>query len=575
MRLLSLASWRFYRRHPWQLGLAIAGISLGVGVFVGVELANDSAARAFELSAALVRGQTSHRLLPIGADMDEAVYRELVVGRNIAHAAPVIEADVGIAGHPTLRVPLLGVDPSQEGALRSFAAFSPGKGGGNLARLITEPATVLLPASLADELDAGPDSLMTLEIGGHETLVRVLGVVGSVASDIQAEPPILTDIATAQELTGALGRISRIDLRLSVSEAARLAAMPPAGTILVPAGTESAAFDELASAFRTNLTALGLLALVVGTFLIYSTMSFAILQRRATLGMLRAIGVTPRQVLGAVLVETVLLGAVATGLGLLLGRGLAGSLVDLVLRTIGDIYFGNIVTAAPPSPWIYAEGAVLGLAATLLAGMKPALDAARATPAAVLRRAELERRARHGASNAALLAIPLLAASSLLLAFGPKDLVAAFASLFGVLAAGALLTPIATTALMGMLDRTVGRVLGLPVVMAIRGVSASLSRTGVATAALAVAVATVNGVGLMIGSFRTSLSSWLDTTLTADLYVSSDPRYADAARGRHARRTASIAGRRRHQPRANDWWCRPRPGKSRSGHSAQEPAAGV
>jgi putative ABC transport system permease protein len=63
----------------------------------------------------------------------------------------------------------------------------------------------------------------------------------------------------------------------------------------------------------------------------------------------------------------------------------------------------------------------------------------------------------------------------------------------------------------------------LPAVIAIRGVSASLSRTGVATAALAVAIATVNGVGLMIGSFRTSLSSWLDTTLTADLYVTADP----------------------------------------------------
>jgi putative ABC transport system permease protein len=53
-------------------------------------------------------------------------------------------------------------------------------------------------------------------------------------------------------------------------------------------------------------------------------------------------------------------------------------------------------------------------------------------------------------------------------------------------------------------------------------VAASLSRTGVATAALAVAVTTVNGVGLMISSFRTSLTEWLGTTLTADLYVNLD-----------------------------------------------------
>ena len=523
IRLLNRASLRFYLRHPWQLGLAVAGISLGVGVFVGVELANDSAARAFDLSAALVRGSTSHRLVPIGADLDETVYREIVVDRNIASAAPVIEADVGIAGHPGLRVPLLGVDPSQEGNLRSFAAFTPGLVGGDLTRLMTEPDTVLLPAALAAELGAEPGSALTLQIAGREAVVQVLGVLGNLAGDAQAEPPLLTDIATAQELLRIPGRITRIDLRLTEREAAALAATPPAGTILVPAGAQRAAFDELATAFRTNLTALGLLALVVGTFLIYSTMSFAILQRRATLGVLRAIGVTPRELLGSVLVEALVLAVVATGLGLLLGRGLANGLVDLVLRTIGDIYFSSVVEAARPSPWIYVQGAALGTAATVLAALKPALDAARAAPAAVLRRAALERRAKSGAVRAAWLAVPLLVISAAILAFGPKNLVAAFGSLFTVLAAGALLTPLATVALMAALDRLLGRFLGLPAVIAIRGVAASLSRTGVATAALAVAIATVNGVGLMIGSFRTSLSSWLETTLTADLYVTADP----------------------------------------------------
>ena len=523
IRLLNRASLRFYLRHPWQLGLAVAGISLGVGVFVGVELANDSAARAFDLSAALVRGSTSHRLVPIGADLDERVYRDVVIDRNIASAAPVIEADVGIAGHPGLRVPLLGVDPTQEGALRSFAAFTPGRAGGDLTRLMTEPGTVLVPTALATELGVVPGSELTLQIAGRETVVHVLGVIGSLASDVQAEPPLLADIATAQELLGTPGRITRIDLRLGESEAAALAATPPDGTILVPAGSQRAAFDELATAFRTNLTALGLLALVVGTFLIYSTMSFAILQRRATFGVLRAIGVTPRELLSSVLIEALVLAAVATGLGLLLGRGLAAGLVDLVLRTIGDIYFSNVVEAARPSPWVYAQGAALGTAATLVAALKPALDAARASPAAVLRRATLERSAKKGAVRAAWLALPLLAVSAGVLVFGPKNLVAAFGSLFAVLAAGALLTPLATVALMATLDRLFGRFLGLPAVIAVRGVSASLSRTGVATAALAVAIGTVNGVGLMIGSFRTSLSTWLETTLTADLYVTADP----------------------------------------------------
>ena len=110
----------------------------------------------------------------------------------------------------------------------------------------------------------------------------------------------------------------------------------------------------------------------------------------------------------------------------------------------------------------------------------------------------LERRAHAAARRAAYVALPVLATSGLTLAFGPSALWAAFAALFGVLAAGALLTPLATVALMSAIDGLLGRRGGIPVTLAVRGVSASLSRTGVATAALAVAVATVNGVGLMI-----------------------------------------------------------------------------
>ena len=140
-RLLTLAAARFYARHPWQLVLALAGISLGVGVYVGVDLATNSAARAFELSAAAVRGGTTHRLLAAGGDLDEGVYTELVLRRGRARAAPVIELAVGVAGRPGARYPLLGVDPLQESSVRTFADFVPGRSG-DLARLISSPGTV-------------------------------------------------------------------------------------------------------------------------------------------------------------------------------------------------------------------------------------------------------------------------------------------------------------------------------------------------------------------------------------------------------------------------------------------------
>lgn len=516
--LLRRASLRFYLRHPWQLGLAIAGISLGVGVYVGVSLANDSAARAFDVAAAEVRDSITHRLLPIDGALDERIYRELVLRDGTLTAAPVVEGEVGLELRPGLRVPLLGIDPILgEAALRP-ARVAPS--GSEIARLVVEPGTVLLPEELAAELSLAVGDTATLTTAGREAVVRVVGVVPSGGSDIRAEPPLVADIATAQELLGRLGRIDRVDLKLTESQARALGNAPPAGAVLVPAETEDSAFRELTTAFRTNLTALGLLALVVGMFLIYGTMAFAILQRTQTLGILRTLGVARGEILGTILSEAAGIGAVATVVGLVLGHLLAIGLVNLVLRTIGDLSFNAAVGAVSPSPWIYLQGAALGLVATLIAAAKPALDAARIAPAAALRRAVLERRAHTAARRAAYAALPLLAASGLTLAFGPSQLYAAFAALFGVLAAGALLTPLATIVLMGGLDRMLGRRAGIPVTLAVRGVSASLSRTGVATAALAVAIATVNGVGLMIASFRSSLDDWLQTTLTADVYLS-------------------------------------------------------
>jgi putative ABC transport system permease protein len=518
-RLLTRASSRFYSRHPWQLALAIAGISLGVAVYVGVRLANDSAARAFDIAAERVRGPATHRLLPLDTTLDESLYVELVVDRGIAAAWPIVAGEVRIAARGERRVSLLGVDPLSQPA---SGLGEPLPAGGNvLTALVLEPRSVLLPATLGAELDIAADDSLTVLTEDREVVVRVLGLYPDEAAT-SSEPGIVADIATAQELLGLIDRVSRIDLALDELEARALEQASPAGTLLIPTENERSSLRELTSAFRTNLTALGLLALVVGTFLIYGTMAFAILQRTQTLGILRALGVSRAEILLKVATEALAIGAIATVLGLALGHVLALGLIDLVLRTIGDLSFGRAVSRAEPSPWIYAQGAALGVCATLLAAAKPALDAAGTPPAAALRRAVLERRSTSAARRAALAAIPVAALSALVLRYGPSSLPVAFAGLFGVLAAGALATPLAAVVLMNALDALLGRRLGIAVTLAVRGVGASLSRTGVAMAALAIAVATVNGVGLMIESFRSSLTTWLDTTLTADLYIAAD-----------------------------------------------------
>ena len=517
-RLFGRATARFYARHPWQLALAIAGIALGVAVYVGVDLANDSARRAFDLSSAAVQGRTTHRLLPVGPDIAEYVYVELVREGRVSAAAPIVEATVTIGSRLGPRHTLLGVDPVEEIAFRDYTRFVPGESS-NFEALIARPGTVLLPGSADLPTALANGAQVRLFSADVETTLEVVGTVVAIAGDGESEPPIVVDISTAQELLGRLGRIDRIDLVLTPEQAAALAAAPPPGTSLVVAGTETLALDQMRRAFRTNLTALGLLALVVGMFLVYATISFTVVQRRATIGLLRALGTESRQLLAAFLAEALALGVLGAGIGLVLGHVLAQGLLELVLRTIGDLSFAATLQTSQPSSFVYARGAALGVGATMIAALVPALEAARTTPDAALSRARLEHATRARTRKAAWWALPLLGLATALLLFDRQSLPIAFAALFGVLCAGAFCVPAATMALMRAIAPAARRWGGLPLLMAVRGVAASLSRTGVAAAALAVAVATVIGVSVMIASFRASLIAWLDTTLTADVYL--------------------------------------------------------
>ncbi|HJR71539.1 MAG TPA: ABC transporter permease, partial [Gammaproteobacteria bacterium] len=217
MSLLHRASLRFYLRHPWQLGLAIVGVSLGVAVYVGVSLANDSAGRAFDVAAARVRGDVTHRLLPIDGLLDETLYRDLVLRDGIATAVPIVEGEIRVASRPAQRVPLLGIDWVRRGVPR--AARPNADAGADFARLLTEPGTVLLPTALAADLGIERDELLTLLVAEREVEVRAIGFVPDGVATLDNEPPLMTDIATAQELLGTTGRLSRIDLKLTEQQA--------------------------------------------------------------------------------------------------------------------------------------------------------------------------------------------------------------------------------------------------------------------------------------------------------------------------------------------------------------------
>ncbi|MBL8058626.1 MAG: ABC transporter permease [Anaerolineales bacterium] len=523
-------TFRDFTRRPWQSGLMILGVALGVAVVIAIDLANTSARRAFDLSTEAVAGRATHQILPAAsAGLPQDLYRLVRVDWGYRMSAPIVEG-VGLApdldGQP-LRV--LGLDPVAEAPFRNYlggdARFTPG-----LERFYTEPGAVLIGPGLAETYGLAVDSPLRLQVNGRFVPLTVVGVLqpADARSRAALDGLLLMDVGGAQRVLGLDGAdgtppaLTRIDLILTPAEAAALAArLAAAGSArLAPASAQADTVAQLTAAFQLNLTALSLLALVVGMFLIYNTIMFSVVQRRPVLGILRSLGVTGEQIFALIWAEAALVallgGALGVGLGWLLGQGA----VRLVTQTINDLYYVVNVRGAVLEPASVLKGLGLGLAAALLAAAAPALEAASVPPVTMAQRSAFEDRARGllpwllGAG----LGLGALGAGLLLLI--TASLLTAFAGLFLIVIGLALAVPQATAWLMAGLRPLLRPAAGLLGQLAARTVTKAISRTSVAIAALMVAVSVTIGVSVMIASFRATVTNWLDLTLVADVYIS-------------------------------------------------------
>lgn len=522
-------------RYPWQIALSLLGITLGVAVVFAVDLAGQSAQRAFDTSMASLLGETTHQVIGGPAGFDESVYRRLRVEAGLRRSAPVVEGFVQLRDE-TVR--LLGIDPLAEAGFRQRLA---GTDGLPIRELMIRPRTVLLSASNARRHGIAPGDRVRLEVGGAPAEVQVLEYL-----DPEAGPPVadlmVSDIATAQEMLGRIGRVDRIDLILDEGEVGAVEASLPPGLRLVDAAGRTETTRELTRAFRINLTAMSLLALVVGGFLIYNTMTFAVLRRRNLLGTLRVLGVTRGETAVLVLGEAAVLGALGTAAGLAAGWVLGEGLVRLVTRTINDLYFVLAVTGLSPSPMSFAKAIALGLGATLLAAAFPARAAARTQPRAVQRRSTVESGSEHRAPLLALAGAALVALGALLAWWPSPGLLPGFAALFFIMVGSSLGVPAVVLATSRLAAAPLSGPFGALGRLAARGVAASLSRSGMAIAALTIAVAATVGMGVMVDSFRRTVTIWLSQTLQSDVYVSAPSAVSARTSGTLPRELAASLG---------------------------------
>ena len=519
--------WRYINRRFLQSVLFVLGVALGVAIVIAIDLANTSASRAFELSTESITGKATHQIIGGASGIPTQLYQDLRIEAGIQTAAPVLTEYVRATEFGDQPLRLLGVDPFAEPPFRDYLTTIEITSGSTdtfaaLTNFITQPNTVLISQPLANRYSVQVGDTINIRTETATIDVTVVGVLQptDTVSQQALDDLLLTDIATAQELLGVSDRITRIDLILSDIQAGNVQEALPIGVTLVRTTDQSSALSQMTDAFEINLQALSLLAVVVGMFLIYNTVMFSVVRRRPVIGILRAIGATKRQIFALILGEAVILGVIGTliglGLGLLFGRVTVG----LVSQTIQDLYFSVTVQRVVLDSSSISKGIALGIVASIIAAVVPSFDATRTAPMGSMRRSDLEERTQRRMPIIVIGAICFAVLAWVILLLPTQNLIISFMALFCVILAGALLTPVAMLVFMRWITPITSSLFGVIGRMAPRSINRTLSRTSVAVAALAISVSVIIGVSVMIGSFRSTVQDWLDTTLQADIFIS-------------------------------------------------------
>src|SRR5262245_8222677 len=174
--MLWRASARHLARHPWQIGLSIVGIALGVAVALSIDLANESARRSFALFAESVAGRATHQIVGGPSGVPDSVYPVLRLRAGLRRSAPVVERHLAAPDFPGVAFHLMGVDPFAEAPFRSLLGPGPaGPGLGDVSALLVRPGAALIARDTARRLGLSIGDALAVRVGGSRRVVTVAG----------------------------------------------------------------------------------------------------------------------------------------------------------------------------------------------------------------------------------------------------------------------------------------------------------------------------------------------------------------------------------------------------------------
>ncbi|MCK4899667.1 MAG: ABC transporter permease, partial [Anaerolineales bacterium] len=377
------------------------GIMLGVAVILAIRVANQSTLDS--LTSLFTETSGNADLVIINPDNDEGGYYEDVL-RRIAHfpgvaiAVPSVQAqtvlvdsispdelEMSFLGASTRQLILFGIDPILDPLAREYNLVA----GGFLSENVNALDVVLVQEFAEDQDVWLKDRIDIVTPEGFETL-RIIGIISKDGAGTLNNGAFgVIPLKVAQKIFDSAGKIDQIDivaaegsesgLELDALKQALQDRLGKKYSVVYPA-TQGKKVTQMLGAYQVGLSFFSIIALFVGTFLIYNAFSMTVVERTREIGMMRTLGMTRSQIMRQILTEAVILGifgsAIGVGVGILMSRGLIRMMEVLVGSEVKDI-------SVPLDGLVMSV--VVGIIVTLVAALLPARAAGNVSPLEALR----------------------------------------------------------------------------------------------------------------------------------------------------------------------------------------------
>ncbi|WP_244232703.1 FtsX-like permease family protein [Methylacidiphilum caldifontis] len=515
-------SFRYFSQHPFLLILNIFCIALGIANFIAIQLINHSALESFRASIDLVGGKANLEIAAESAPFDEQILSKVVSDPDVLVATPILEQVCMLENHPGEYLDIVGVDFLTNRPVRSFELSSTVNNKEDIIDFLKDPQAVGLNKKLAQRLGIKrgdrlklrtPEGIVELKV--HSFLELESGAIGS------DEHMAVMDISNAQELFHKVGQLSRISCLVSKKKdrmefiRSLQEKLPPTVIVQTPE-KRNMKIEKMLGSFQLNLTALSLISLFVGMFIIYNTVLVGVVRRRSEIALLRCLCLGSKSIIAACLGESLIVSIIGIVLGIPVGYVVASKLVGWVSSSLTSLYLLSSIEKIFISPYHLALAFIVGMAASGVASFFPSIEASKIVPVQAFSPATLEDKV-HRFGPFWFLCVIGFILLALILSFlslmGGLPVLSFGAALF-LLLAFSFVSPFVCKIVVQLIKPK-----QVTFKLILSHFRRSIHRNALTISALLTALAMVISVSVMIKSFRYTVDGWLKQSVRADLFV--------------------------------------------------------